>query len=646
MKLLIFCMSIVLTTASFAQEMKLEDFYPQTRPYKVTDKKYLISCINGDCNNGNGTLVLIRSLYSGNDAFAMRRVMAGTFSNNGKNFSGKIYQHQTKYKSTGIISYQPLDTIDFSTNDGLQKTLYLEGNFILEADSSFEKKYFSRNYQLHGPGVDYNLPKRNNQYQSLKGEYDSGTVRKAEIIYAEGSPIKKFSGWVKMDYELQFGIAEYSDGSTYIGFFNNNIFDGPGKYTGTKGVLEGDWKEGGLYNIGVTGFTTALLNKPDAKKDVFTYTVDGYTYTGNFYGKLVNGKPDGPAIISGNKSLFYGLFKAGVAQGTSFMKKELLTGKNEHGENIYYGQVKDKAFTEGTRFENQYSGALHGYFFYAGTELDGIRRWHKSVTGKGTFKVGKLSGCGVETNVNTPGNVQWDYSKEGSFKDGRLKGWAMVTVPKFSANYKESGFKYYEGTYGGDLQDYGLITYKELTTRFGDLFHMAMTDTSSCVLVPQEEKEKYIAKSKLLLQQKEIAAKTPLPPKDPCKERKIPVIYNFTPGNTVEHKDKRSQKYILQSYNCVTDTYYILVKASSSNYVSKGIEGSDFRYYYEYSKEQLKFCTACKGLGQTSYQIEEVTNKEWEQISFNLYVKRTPQFVTRWMFEKCKICSGTGMLKK
>ena len=70
MKFLLCCICIAITTASIAQEMKFEDFYPVTRSYKVTDKKQLISCINGDCNNGNGTLVLIRSLYSGNDAFA------------------------------------------------------------------------------------------------------------------------------------------------------------------------------------------------------------------------------------------------------------------------------------------------------------------------------------------------------------------------------------------------------------------------------------------------------------------------------------------------------------------------------------------------------------------------------------------------
>jgi len=51
-------------------------------------------------------------------------------------------------------------------------------------------------------------------------------------------------------------------------------------------------------------------------------------------------------------------------------------------------------------------------------------------------------------------------------------------------------------------------------------------------------------------------------------------------------------------------------------------------------------------LGQTSYQIEEETTKEWEQISFNLYIKKTPRTVSRWMTEKCKVCSATGMLKK
>jgi len=593
MKFLLCCICIAITTASIAQEMKFEDFYPVTRSYKVTDKKQLISCINGDCNNGNGTLVLIRSLYSGNDAFAMRRLMIGTFSNNGKNFSGKIYQHQTTYKSTGIISYQPLDTIDFSTNEGLQKTLYLEGNFIVEADSSIQKKYFSRNYLLHGEGVDYNLTKRNNQYKSVKGEYDSGTVRKAEIIYAEGSPIKKFSGWVKMDYELQFGIAEYFDGSTYIGFFNNNIFDGPGKYTSTKGVMEGEWKEGGLYKNAVTGFTPVLLNKPGDKKDMFTYTVDGYTYTGNFYGNLLNGKPDGPIIISGNKSLFYGLFKTGAPQGTSFMKKEF-TWNNNYVENIFYGQIKNNAFTEGTRIENEYDGILHGYLIYAGKEFDGIWRWLKSVTGTGTFKEGKLSGCGVRKTVNNPGNVQWDYTTEGRFQNGQPKGWAKVTVPKFSAVYKESGFVYYEGSYLGDLHSYGLSDFKKLGEISGDLYHMALTDTSSCLLVPQEAKENYITKGKLLLQQKEIAAKTPLIPKDPCKERKIPVGYNFPAGSTVEHKDKRHEKFILQSWDCATDTYFILYKASSTGYSSKGIEGSDFRYYYRYSEQQLNIVVPAK----------------------------------------------------
>jgi hypothetical protein len=646
MKLLTFCISIVITSASWAQEMKLENFYPVTRPYKVTDTKHLVDCINGDCNNGNGTLVLIRSLYSGNNAYAVRRVMTGSFSNNGKNFSGKIYQHLTNYKSPDYI-HTPLDNLDLSTKEGLQKTLYLEGNFILEADSSYKKKYFSRNYLLHGLGVDYNLPKRNNQYQSVRGEYDSGTVRKAEIIYVEGSPIKKFSGWVKMDYELQFGMADYEDGGTYIGFFNNNIFDGPGKYTGSKGVMEGTWKEGGLLKSSITGFTPALLNNPDDKKDVFTYIVDGYNYKGNFYGKLVNGKPDGPAIISGNKSLFYGMFKGGVPQGTSFMKKELFNWTNQYSENIYYGQVKDNAFAEGIRIENEYDGLLHGYWIYAGKEWDGIWSWLKTTTGTGSFKEGKQSGCGIQTFVNTPNNVQWDYTMEGPFKDGRPKGWVMVTVPKFSANYKESGYKYFEGTYGGDLQSYSPLSFNNLTKLSGDLYHMAITDTSSCVLVPQEEKEKYIAKSKLVRQQQEAAAKlAAITPKDPCKERKIPVGYYFPVGSTVEHKDKPNEKFILQSYDCVTDKYFILVKTSSAGYSSKGIEGSDFRYHYNSSKEDLKFCSACKGLGETSYQIEEEVTKEWEQISFNLYIKKTPRTVSRWITQKCKVCSGTGMLKK
>ncbi len=639
-----------LVAFSQAQAQLITDFYPVNRTFRSqgTGKRILSSCIAGDCKNGDGLLLLVRNIFDDNDNRIVRRLMDGKFADNGNQFSGKIYEHISRYNSSEILTYEPVETLDFSTPEGLNNSLYLEGDFRRESDTlSHNTRYFSHNYLLHGKGVDHHLPKYNSQYKFIEGEFDSGIIRKAAIIYNTGSPIATFSGWVRMNYELQFGYAVYSDSSTYIGAFKNNIFDGPGKYVNAKGnILEGTWKDGGLLVVQKTGLYADIVSERAMEENIFSYIVDGFHYSGKFFGKLLNGKPEGPGLISNGKNLFYSVFKTGLPTGVSFMKKQF-TIMQDFYESCYHGEIKANSFSSGTKENTQYTGRLHGYYHRLSNSPEGMLFSSSIYIENGRFKNDQLTGCGIYKRINQPQNIAWDVTMQGMFENGEPKGWMLVTIPetKFS-NYKESGYKYFEGSYSGALDDYSLVQLNKLAANNTDVFTKALLDTFSCMPVFVPDREKYLTKVKLNIQQMEEKAKAlALKPKDPCAELKIPFWAYFTMGATVESRVDPAEKYWLQSWDCVTDTYYLLA-LKGGKFITSTKRGNDFREVFKQSMITLHVCGACKGSGSITYQTEETIGQEWEQVNFNLYIKSTPRSVTRWVTKRCTTCGGSGLISK
>ncbi len=179
--------------------------------------------------------------------------------------------------------------------------------------------------------------------------------------YSDGS---QYFGWVENDVPNGFGIMQFANGDMYYGEWAGGLRAGFGAYLFAGGGMQaGFWENNGLSGMGMTlskdgaryeGFFSD--NRPNGQG--FTITQDGTMYSGEW----TNGQRDGGAAVA--TGCLAPVFTATYLNGSDMYLGETL-GSVLEGYGVY-------CFTNGDYYVGQFSGGhCNGYGLYVNVATQG-----------------------------------------------------------------------------------------------------------------------------------------------------------------------------------------------------------------------------------------------------------------------------------
>ncbi len=268
--------------------------------------------------------------------------------------------------------------------------------------------------------------------------------------------------------KINSNTYKYDDGTTYVGEFKNEIFEGKGtityadgeKYTGDfvnyqfDGIGTYVWKDGGRYEGEYKNGQRQGIGKRFYK--------DGSIYKGQWGKSLKEGKG---TMQYGNKDVYEGYWKNDVRDSTGtyiWADGGIYAGTWKSNQ---MDGIGEKKYSNGTTYSGGWKNDKHDGFGtknfnngerYSGDWKEnkkdgkGIYTWGDSVTYTGDFKNDLKEGFGKITNKN-------GVTYEGNFKENKRSGKGIL--------------KYANGdVYNGDFVNNVREGYGEFKTALGDTY--------------------------------------------------------------------------------------------------------------------------------------------------------------------------------
>ncbi|NRA51036.1 MAG: caspase family protein [Phaeodactylibacter sp.] len=340
------------------------------------------TCIEGDCENGEGTLILENGIkYVGQfKAGKYHGVGICYWPNGGGRYEGEWENNLPHGKGSRMLS------------TGKRQVGW------------FEKGIFHGHYK---PGEDIQAKGGANRIDRSSTGCISGTCYdgRGVYVYSNGA---QYTGWFKNGNRDGDGICHYPNGNTYEGDWKNGQPNGYGTMTYANGQeCYGQWNNGrsieGCQNITKAGSSikSGCVSGDCLSGNGRIVYLDRSEYEGSFY----KGKPSGQGVmyrVNGNR--YVGEFKEGFYHGKGVLyrpNQTSLDGQWHEGEFIgkqaplakgcIYGDCRNGTGTYIFKNGNKYTGTFKdGYPHGKGTII-----YTNGERYEGELEMGYLQGHGI-----------------------------------------------------------------------------------------------------------------------------------------------------------------------------------------------------------------------------------------------------------
>ncbi|MES2774776.1 MAG: hypothetical protein V4722_11365 [Bacteroidota bacterium] len=434
-KFLLFFLCMSFYQELLAQDGKLSWYYPtlgEVNPRSGKKGLYTINshgvsgCVSGNCKSGEGEYLKAATTFDANlgfmeiDPTVSLTMFKGQFSNDGKDFEGKVYTRKVAYD---VVYKKDDPRLVPKVKENLK-------------DENFWKSFEVATGTMRHDGFDYKwngwmetavpagVAVAAGQVISTKTYFKQGAVY-IKIQYAPGGPHTEIEGRTLPGGDLICGRLRYPDGSMYEGFLHTGDRFGPGRYSGKDGKPEeGIWMLDSLavampVSLPKEIFEPISENVPTLGKMSF----GGYTWS------QVKDAGGGWVYAFYPDDIFFGKAEGGNLNGPGIWFSKQPTPNSDAGKSwdtYRTGIFKNGNLSTGIRVRDvvEIKSANTG----AATPTEYTRNYTTAISGE--FEDDQLKpSCAKMTKYNDKGTPVYQvegYFTPGYFKTETADGWAYI----------------------------------------------------------------------------------------------------------------------------------------------------------------------------------------------------------------------------
>lgn len=450
LSLMIILLAGIVNAQTIPLNAGLKDFFPIYKKNSSTK----IACITGDCQNGEGILLIMYPLdvrSNDNKKNAMgdvfMRFYVGKFLNNAKTFEGKTYFHyekvENKYsKEKGrYLRNKDLNLMKYLSTGNIENGLpHFEGTFSIGEQNINTIPKFLPEGECTIRFIKHSLV--NEPYTMIEGIFSNG--------YPSYSKVINYKNRDEIDYIVFEGrslsLEMYREGKYY-----NQYHKGDKKFdenTYYLGELLANMRHGRGYEM-VSGELVNngfwFLDEPVDlslfdEKDFISYenleqksleNISVLKHIGEYSGTVKNEKPHGYGSFTSDLFTYHGYFKDGQPEGLGTYTNYTYPNDNSNTRYIVFTFVGVFQGGKPLKGKSAYINVRRSDDYYRISFNPPYRAIDKKFGMFGSIQEGAindnnwLEGEGISTGVSfdNGSKIRVTSTRRGTFKNGRLHGY-------------------------------------------------------------------------------------------------------------------------------------------------------------------------------------------------------------------------------
>lgn len=666
-------LSLSISRVLSAQDGKLSWYYPKLGEVDARSGKngsYSFSthgasgCVSGNCKSGTGEYLVAMPSYDSslgfmdiNTTIKLTR-LKGQFSNDGKDFEGKVYMSKVYYN----VTYKkddprlvPKEKIE--TRDEAYWHPYEVATGTMRHDG-FSYKWAGWMQPVLAAGSTTTPGQPSTLKAYLKGEFSW-----VKIQYTPGGTYSVMEGRTLPNGDLLGGRLHFADGSKYEGFLHDGRRYGPGRYTSKDGKTEE-----GIWMLDSLAISTAVSLPKELFEPVEgTIPVIGELSFGGYAWTELKDAGNGWLYAFYSDDVYIGKAADGKLDGPGFYFTKRATPNYENGMQwctFRTGLFKDGKLDSGMRLWDVISiiqkttGSV--------TTAEYIRKSTTTITG--AFKDDQLKpSCGKRIRYDGNGNaieLTEGYFMPGHFKSEIADGWVYLNdweAKRESANlrymHNNEDYLVMDGTpnyvtwftRGMEASGSANFCFPSMKVQASPILAMIKNRHDSVVALVAKKEVKIVANPDVA--EKKVVEKT----ESVCEiERKK---YNYVAGDLFQdgEGDSRKRYLVTGSYNCYTKSFPVLSQSWYQATKQKGywrtmttnMPAATLQLAKKFAESAVA-CAPCSGAGtipETMYS-DVGGNSGYTAVGGGWAVKNPETHWKSTVQVPCKQCGGIGFIRK